>query len=225
MGGAGRSGFLFLNIGCTMAIRVVIIEDQREIREMLAVLVNGSEGFCCVGTFEHAADALRDLPALNPDVALVDIHLPEGSGIDCVAALKTKCPSTQFVMCTSLDDTETIFSALQAGASGYLTKTTPPAKLLEAIAEVHQGGSPMSSQIARKVVASFQRAPQADTNLKSLSAREQEILLLLSKGLRYKEIAGKLFLSVETVRTHIRNIYEKLQVNSRTEAINKAFSR
>lgn len=192
---------------------------------MLGVLINGSEGFSCTNLYETAEEAIALIPSVNPDVTLVDIHLPHGSGIDCVKALKPLCPQTQFLMCTSLEDTENIFSALKAGASGYLTKSTPPAKLLEAIADVFRGGSPMSSQIARKVVGSFQQPAEEGKLLATLSSREKEILTLLSKGLRYQEIADKLFLSIETVRTHIRNIYEKLQVNSRTEAVNKAFSK
>jgi DNA-binding NarL/FixJ family response regulator len=206
-----------------MSITVSIVEDQKEIREMLAILVNGSEGFICLKTFENAEDAIIDIPRLAPDVVLVDIHLPRQSGIECVLKLKPLCSKTQFLMCTSLEDTDTVFNALKAGANGYITKSTPPAKLLEAIQDVYQGGSPMSGQIARKVVGSFQKVNNTDIQLEALSKREQEILTLLSKGLRYKEIADKLFVSVETVRTHIRNIYEKLQVNSRTEALNKVF--
>lgn len=208
-----------------MSINVAIIEDQKEIREMQSVLINGSNGFTCEHTFENAEDAIKGIPLLKLDVVLVDIHLPQLSGIDCVAVLKPLCPKMYFIMCTSLEDTETIFSALKAGASGYITKSTPPIKLLEAITEVFNGGSPMSSQIARKVVSSFQtKEAVINKNLQLLSTREQEILTLLSKGLRYKEIADKLFVSVETVRTHIRNIYEKLQVNSRTDALNKVFN-
>jgi len=209
-----------------MPIKIIIIEDQKEIRDMLAALINGSEGFSCIKTFENAEDAIKNIAGLKPDVVLVDIHLPQQSGVDCVIHLKPLCPHTQFVMCTSLEDTETIFSALKAGASGYLTKSTSSAKLLEAITEVHKGGSPMSSQIARKVVNSFQpQTAKINIHLEALSKREQEIVTLLSKGLRYKEIAGMLFVSTETVRTHIRNIYEKLQVNSRTEALNKVFQK
>jgi DNA-binding NarL/FixJ family response regulator len=209
-----------------MPINVAIIEDQKEIREMQAILINGSEGFVCIHTFENAEDAIVGIPLINPDVVLVDVHLPRQSGVDCVLKLKPLCPKVHFMMCTSLEDTDTIFNALKAGASGYITKSTPPAKLLEAIADVYNGGSPMSSQIARKVVGSFQKTEDApNKNLQLLSVREQEILALLSKGLRYKEIADKLFVSIETVRTHIRNIYEKLQVNSRTDALNKVFTK
>jgi DNA-binding NarL/FixJ family response regulator len=208
----------------TKSVKVAIVEDQKEIREMLAVLIRGSEGFECIGTYENAEDAITGIPSIKPDVVLVDIHLPKGSGIDCVSNLKLLCDGTQYIMCTSLEDVETIFKALKAGANGYIVKSTPPAKLLEAISDVYNGGSPMSSQIARKVVGSFQESSERANNaMESLSKREQEILNLLSKGFRYKEIAQKLFVSIETVRTHIRNIYEKLQVNSRTEALNKVF--
>ncbi|MDP2387523.1 MAG: response regulator transcription factor [Bacteroidota bacterium] len=207
-----------------MSIKISIIEDQKEIREMLSILVKGSEGFLFLDAFENAEDAIATIPNRKPDVVLVDIHLPQQSGIDCVLKLKQNCPEIQFIMCTSLEDSETIFAALKAGANGYITKSTSPAKLLEAIIDVYNGGSPMSAQIARKVVGAFQQTHSTNKAiLETLSKREQEILTLLSKGFRYKEIADKLFLSIETVRTHVRNIYEKLQVNSRTDAINKAF--
>lgn len=203
-------------------IKVGIVEDEKQIRESLAMLINGSEGFSCVNTFANAEDAIEALPNLLLDVVLMDIHLPIKSGIECIAEVKPKCKNTQFLMCTSFEDTDSVFKALKSGATGYLTKTTQPSKILDAIIEVHKGGSPMSSNIARKVVASFQPADN-NVELQKLSNREKEILDLLSKGLRYKEVADKLFLSTETVRTHIRNIYEKLQVNSRTEALNKVF--
>lgn len=212
-----------------MEISVAIIEDQQEIRESLITLIKGSFGFTLSGAFANAEDGMATLPSLHPHVALVDIHLPGKSGIFAVGKLKELCPNTQFMMCTSFDDPENIFNALKAGATGYILKTTPPAKLLEAITELAQGGAPMSSQIARKVVASFNSfastEKESNKELEKLSTREQEILGFLSKGLRYKEIADKLFISTETVRTHIRNIYEKLQVNSRTDALNKVFGR
>ncbi|AWI26257.1 response regulator transcription factor [Flavobacterium pallidum] len=204
-----------------MEIRVGIVEDEKQIRESLAILINGSEGFRCTDTFESAEAAIISLPQLQLDVVLMDIHLPGKDGIQCIRELKLSCPGTQFLMCTSFEDTDSVFSALKAGATGYLTKTTQPSKILDAIVEVHKGGSPMSSHIARKVVASFQPDNSQNKELQKLSEREKQILSELSQGLRYKEIADKLFLSTETVRTHIRNIYEKLQVNSRTEALNK----
>jgi DNA-binding NarL/FixJ family response regulator len=203
-------------------IEIGIIEDDRELGENLKFLINRSEGFSCKHVFNTAKEALGKLPDLKVDVVLTDIHLPDKTGIECVTELKPLCGNTQFLMLTSYEDTETIFKALKAGASGYLTKSTQPSKILDAIEEVHKGGSPMSSHIARIVVSHFQ-GTQKNVELEKLSQREQEILQLLSKGLRYKEIADKLFVSTETVRTHIRNIYQKLQVNSRTEALNKIY--
>lgn len=204
-------------------INVGIIEDDEYIRESLSILINGNEGFSCEHTFETAEEAIVKIPFLNLDVVLIDIQLPGMNGIKCITELKPKCNSTQFLMCTSFDDTNLIFNALKAGASGYITKTTKPSQLIEAIYDIHCGGSPMSSQIARKVVNSFHTNTTENLELKKLTEREKEILQLLSLGLRYKEISEKLFLSTETVRTHIRNIYEKLHVNSRTKALNKVF--
>jgi DNA-binding NarL/FixJ family response regulator len=206
-------------------VKVAIIEDQKEIREMLVRLINSGNVCECIGTFENAEEAVKIIPVLKPDVVMVDIHLPGQSGIDCITQLIPLCKGMQFVMCTSLEDNDTIFKALKAGANGYLTKSTAPDKIIEAILDVYNGGSPMSSQIARKVVGAFRDNKPKKPDFEELSKREQEILELLSKGLRYKEISVKLFVSVETVRTHIRNIYQKLQVNSRTEAINKVFNR
>lgn len=204
-----------------MNIKVAIVEDLVETREMLKVLINGSEGYQCVAAFENAEDAINSLPTLHPDVVLMDIHLPGKSGIACVTYLKPLLPDAQFIMCTLLEDSESIYTALQSGASGYLSKSTSPAKILEAITDAYKGGAPMSSSIARKVVDSFQKNKEQKAELAKLSQRETEILGYLSKGYRYKEIAGLLFISIETVRKHIHNIYEKLQVNSRTDALNK----
>lgn len=204
-------------------IQVGVVEDDNNVRESLSILINGTEGFCCEHTFETAEEAIATIPLLNLDVVLMDIQLPGINGIECVNVLKSQCNAVQFLMCTSFDDNDFIFSALKAGASGYLMKTTRPAKLLEAIREIHHGGSPMSSQIARKVVDSFHVKKSGNGEFQKLSTREKEILQLLSQGLRYKEIADQLFISIETTRTHIRNIYEKLHVHSRTKAINKIF--
>ncbi len=206
-----------------MKIKVGIVEDEKQIRESLMILINGSEGFSCVNGYENAEDAIKEIPSLFLDVVLMDIHLPGKNGIECITELKPVCAGTQFMMCTAFEDTESVFNALKAGATGYLTKTTQPSKILDAIVEVKNGGSPMSSNIARKIVSSFQKENNQNVELQKLSEREQEILEHLSKGLRYKEIADILSISTETVRTHIRNIYEKLQVNSRTEALNKVF--
>lgn len=206
-----------------MTIRVGIVEDEKQIRESMMLLINGSEGFSCIDAFDTAEKAIEIIPTLALDVVLMDIHLPSKDGIACVLELADTNNATSYVMCTSFEDTDSVFRALKAGAKGYITKTTQPSKILDAIVEVYNGGSPMSSHIARKVVDSFHKLQEDNFEMKKLSEREKEILHLLSEGLRYKEIADKLFLSTETVRTHIRNIYEKLQVNSRTEALNKTF--
>ncbi len=208
-------------------IRVVVLEDQMQTRQMLSALIDGADGLECVAVYENAEAALAGIPEMKPDVALMDIHMGGGmSGIECVRALKTVCPGTEFVMCTSLEDSDNIFNALQAGATGYLTKSTTPEKIVEAIKDVCAGGSPMSSQIARKVIGQFQnQEPRGGKKeLEKLSVREQEILNYLSKGYRYKEIAAMLFVSIETVRKHIHNIYDKLHVNSRTDALNKVYA-
>jgi DNA-binding NarL/FixJ family response regulator len=205
-------------------IRVVIIEDIKEIREGLQMLIDGSVGFKCTETFASAEEALEKLPGLYPDVALMDINLPGMNGIEAVRKLKKQCPHTQFIMSTIYEDDESIFDSLKAGASGYLLKKTAPVKILESILEVYNGGSPMSGQIARKVISSFQHNDSIDDS-KILTHREKEILKSLAKGLRYKEIASDLNIGIETVRSHARNIYEKLQVQSRTEAINKIMKR
>lgn len=208
-------------------IRVAVLEDQMQTRQMLSELIDGADGLECVAVYENAEAALAGIPEIKPDVALMDIHMGGGmSGIECVRALKAACPATEFVMCTSLEDSENIFNALQAGATGYLTKSTTPEKIVEAIKDVCAGGSPMSSQIARKVIGQFQNQEPRGGNkeLEKLSVREQEILNYLSKGYRYKEIAAMLFVSIETVRKHIHNIYDKLHVNSRTDALNKVYA-
>jgi len=205
-------------------IHVVIIEDIKEIREGLQMLIDSSDGFTCRKTFANAEQAIEELPSLYPDVALMDIHLPGINGIEAVRRLKNLSPDTQFIMSTIYEDDENIFESLKAGASGYLLKKTAPSKILDAISEVHHGGSPMSSQIARRVIASFQHKNSIDeTNI--LTPKEKEILKELSKGLRYKEIADEMKISIETVRSHARKIYEKLQVQSRTEALNKVYGR
>ncbi len=190
-----------------------------------------AEGYLCLGTIGTAEDAVAQLPVLKPDVVLMDINLGSAeSGIDCVRALKPEMPGTNFMMCTVYEEDEKIFEALNAGASGYILKKTDPARLLDAIKELYLGGAPMSSQIARKVVAAFQERqfpdnPTESSEIDTLSAREKEILELLSRGLMYKEIAAQLFLSPETVRKHVYHVYEKLHVNNRVAAINKFYGR
>jgi DNA-binding NarL/FixJ family response regulator len=205
-------------------IRVVIVEDNKEIREGLQLLIDGSDGFACAQTFATGEEALEKLPGLCPDVVLMDINLPGINGIEAVRRLKSQCSDTQFIMSTVYEDDESIFESLKAGASGYLLKKTAPAKILDSIIEVYHGGSPMSGQIARKVIASFQQKDSIDGS-ELLTQREKEILKSLAKGLRYKEIASEFNIGIETVRSHARNIYEKLQVQSRMDAINKIMGR
>jgi DNA-binding NarL/FixJ family response regulator len=202
-------------------VRVAIVEDIQEIRRGLAMLIGGSSGFACVGEFSDGVEALKKIPELNPDVVLMDINMPHMNGIDCILKLRVELPSLQIMMLTVFEDDDKIFQSIVAGANGYLLKKTPPAKLLEAIQELHNGGSPMSSQIARKVITAFQQTKDSHSETENLSSREQEILLYLAKGFRYKEIANTLFISTETVRTHLHHIYEKLHVRSRTEAVLK----
>lgn len=204
-----------------MSIAVSIIEDDTPAREILADWIRRAQGFRCVSQFGSAEAALEKLAADRPEVVLVDINLPGLSGIECVRRLKPLLPDTQFVMVTVYEDADHIFNALAAGASGYLLKQTPRDELLAALQEVHAGGSPMTSNIARKVVQSFQRpAPQLGESA-SLSPREREVLDLLARGYLYKEIAAKLGISIPTVNTYIRRIYEKLQVRSRAQAVAK----
>jgi RNA polymerase sigma factor (sigma-70 family) len=205
-------------------ITVAIVEDTEIIRESLKALISGTEGFECVGVFGNAEDAIAQIPLVCPDIILMDIGLPGISGIECVRKLKTRCSKTQYLMCTIFEDDENIFEALKAGATGYILKKTSPAKIIESIAELHNGGSPMSGQIARRVIQAMHQ-PKKNEALESLTERETEILQLLAKGFRYKEISDQLNISAATVRTHIHNTYEKLQVQSRTDALNKAFSR
>ncbi|MEO8404188.1 MAG: response regulator transcription factor [Chitinophagaceae bacterium] len=205
-------------------VQVVIIEDIKEIREGLQLLIDSSEGFACSLTFSSAEQAIEKLPDSCPDVVLMDIHLPGMNGIEAVRLLKQRCPGTQFIMSTIYEDDENIFESLKAGASGYLLKKTAPSKILDAIVEVVEGGSPMSSQIARRVIASFQKKDSID-EVDILTNREKEVLKALAKGLRYKEIADEFNVSMETIRSHARKIYEKLQVQSRTEALNKVYGR
>jgi DNA-binding NarL/FixJ family response regulator len=205
-------------------IAVAIVEDIREIREGLRILINLSDGFSCEHVYSTAEQALDLLPQNRPNVVLMDINLPGINGIECVKRLKPLCPDTQFIMSTVYDDDENIYESLKAGATGYLLKKTVPARILEAIAEVYDGGSPMSTQIARRVIASFQKGDGIEES-EILTLREKEILKNLAEGLRYKEIAAKLKISIETVRTHARRIYEKLHVQSRTEALNKVYGK
>ena len=201
-----------------MPIKVSIVDDNDEIREGLSVLISGSAGFQCVATYPTAENALKYLPAHKPDVVLMDIQLPGMSGIECVRDLKKLLPDLQIMMLTVYEDDDNVFKSILAGASGYVLKKTPPSELLEAISDLHNGGSPMSDRIARKVVQAFQQMGKSSRKTENLTQRESEILSYVAKGFQDKEIAEKFFLSSETVRTHLRNIYKKLHVRSRTEA-------
>ena len=205
-----------------MNTRMAIIEDNEPLRRIVRGWLEQTEGMTLVGEYEDAERAMSDLPAQQPEVVLVDINLPGVDGIECVRYLKKQLPTTQFIMVTVYEDAQRIFEALAAGATGYLLKRANRTQLLNAIAEVLRGGSPMSAQIARKVVQSFQRPatpPQDDI----LSPREREVLAMLARGLLYKEIADQLGSSVYTINAHVRRIYEKLQVNSRAQAVAKYY--
>ena len=208
-----------------MPITVSIVEDSDKLRETLVRVLNRADGFRCVSQYANAEDALKDLPQAKPDVVLMDINLPGMNGVECVRQLKKIAPEIQVMMLTVYEDTENIFDALAAGASGYMLKRTAGKELLEAIAEVKNGGSPMTTHIARKVTQSFQKAGPSPKSTENLSQREQEVLDLLSQGHLYKEIADKLGISYETVHTYVRRIYEKLQVRTRTEAVAKFLRR
>lgn len=198
-------------------IQVAIVEDDDEIRQTLGLIIDGSPGFTCKLLYSNGKEAFDSLPNQSVDVVLMDVEMPHMDGIECVGKLKVKQPDVDFIMLTIRNDDDAIFQSICAGASGYLLKDTPPSRLLEAIKEVHAGGSPMSSNIARRVVQSFHQLKPSP-----LSERETEILQLLSQGLNYRTAAERLFLSPHTVKTHIKNIYQKLQVNSRAEAVRKA---
>jgi DNA-binding NarL/FixJ family response regulator len=200
---------------------LAVIEDDNKIRNYLTEQIQQHITVERLVSFADAETALVQLTVNPVDIALFDVQLPGMSGIDCIQRLKIIHPKMQMMMLTVYDNTETIFNALKAGASSYILKSTPPQKIIEAIEELSRGGSPISSQIARKVIESFQTKETSNEHLQILSRREQEILEQLSQGFRYKEIADKLFISIDTVRTHVRNIYEKLQVNSRVEALKK----
>ena len=208
-----------------MPIKVSIVEDNDQLRNTLTRVLDRSEGFECLSSYGSAEAALEDLPEKKPDVVLMDINLPGMNGVECARKLKQAAPQIQIMMLTVYEDTENIFNALAAGASGYLLKRTATAELLESIREVHRGGSPMTAHIARKVVQSFQRPVATNEQTEDLSPREREVLDHLSQGFLYKEIAEKLGISYETVHTYVRRIYEKLQVRTRTEAVAKFLRR
>ncbi len=208
-----------------MIITVSIVEDNAGTREGLVKLFNQAERFACRRSYGTGEEAVREMPGDAPGVALVDINLPGMSGIECVRQLKLRCPKLQVLMLTTYEESDLIFDSLRAGANGYLLKKMPARELLEAVEQVHAGGAPMSMQIARKVVAHFHRLKEAPGEMSQLSKRENEILGCLAKGFLYKEIAEQLGISMSTVRTHIHSVYEKLHVQSRTEAVVKFLER
>ncbi|HET6766637.1 MAG TPA: response regulator transcription factor [Chitinophagaceae bacterium] len=207
-----------------MPIKVSIVEDLTEVREGLARLISSDDELQLLENFEDAESAITYLPIIKADVVIMDINLPGMSVIDCIRDVKEKCPATQFMMFTVYENDDKVLAALQAGATGYLLKTTDPARILESIKELNKGGSPMSSNIARKLLNIFVSV-KTKTKKEILTDRENEVLSLLAAGLLYKEIADRLNIVHGTVRQHIYNIYEKLHVQNRTEAVNKYFDR
>ncbi|HWN89306.1 MAG TPA: response regulator transcription factor [Chitinophagaceae bacterium] len=206
-------------------VTISIVEDLDEVREALERLINQSENFSLVSGFSNAEQAEKKIPLEPPDIVIMDINLPGMSGIECISRIKEKCDGTQFMMFTIYEDDEKVFEALRAGAHGYLLKKTPKEKLLEALEELHNGGSPMSTNIARKVIEAFEKKKQPPEEINTLTNKEKQILELLAKGFLYKEIADQLHSTRNTIKQHIHHIYEKLHVQNRTEAINKAFPR
>jgi len=208
-----------------MIIKLAIVEDLDEVREGLLQFLSLNPEFKVLDTFKTAEEAIYDLPALKPDIVIMDINLPGINGIDCIREVKNKIPKAQFMMFTVYENDEKVFEALKAGATGYLLKNTGLLQLVEALKELYNGGSPMSANIARKLVNIFQEQEKARVPVEELSQRENEVLQQLAKGLLYKEIAEQLNISTATVRQHIHRIYEKLHVQNRTEALNKAFGK
>lgn len=206
-------------------ISIAIVEDNEEIRKSLVAFIENAEGLLLIGQYANAETALQEIPEILPDIVLMDIGLPKMNGIECVRQLKPLCPNVQFMICTIYDEDEKIFDALEAGANSYILKRSKSEQLIEAIRDLYEGGSPMSSDIARKLVQSFQKKPAHDRSSFGITPREAEILDLLAEGLSYKEIAASISISVKTIRKHIYNIYEKLHVHSRLEAINKFFGK
>ena len=204
-----------------MRIKVSIVEDSRGTRESLSELLGRAPGLRFVGAHSTGEKALQAIPTENPDVVLMDINLPGMSGIQCVAQLKERLPKLQVLMLTTYEESDLIFDSLRNGASGYLLKNMPPTELIQAVEQVHSGGAPMSMQIARKVVNHFQQIRTPSSDVERLTKREQEILALLAKGFLYKEIADQLGISLSTVRAHLHTVYEKLHVQSRTQAVVK----
>jgi DNA-binding NarL/FixJ family response regulator len=205
-------------------ITIGIVEDNQFIRMALEQIILATEGYQLKGSYSSAEEAIEKIPSSEPDIVLMDINLGGKSGIDAVADLHEKCPDTRFMMCTVYEDDEKIFEALAAGATGYILKKSKPSELMAAVRELSEGGAPMSSQIASKVVASFRKKESSKENLlESLTHREFEILEALVKGKLYKEIGNDMNISTETVRKHVYHIYKKLHINNRVEAYNRFF--
>ncbi|NTW23461.1 MAG: response regulator transcription factor [Lentimicrobium sp.] len=205
------------------AIQLALVEDDEEIRESMELFLSKPEDLNVVGSFGSAEAYIDAFPEMDVDVVLMDINLPGIDGIECVKLLKPQRETVQYMMCTVHEDQDKTFAALCAGASGYILKNASPAQLTDAVYDIARGGSPMSPQIARYVIKAFQVQNQSPGLLQNFTQREQELLKALSKGFQYKEIADQMCISIETVRTYVRNIYEKLQVHSRIDAINKVF--
>ncbi|MFN8154916.1 MAG: response regulator transcription factor [Bacteroidia bacterium] len=207
-------------------IRIALVEDDSEIRQTTSLILKTETGFELTGIYENGKQFLEALEKNRPDVVLMDIQMPQMNGIETVRKAAEKFPEIQFLMCTVFEDHDSIFESLKAGATGYILKNTPVNKLFDAKREIYEGGSPMSAQIARMVIRSFNAKDKSGAiDLSILSEREKDVLELLADGLLYKEIGERLFISIGTVRQHIHNIYKKLQVQNRTEAINKAYGR
>jgi DNA-binding NarL/FixJ family response regulator len=208
-----------------MPINVAIVEDDEEIRANLTYRIKSNRSFRLLSTYANAEAALAELPDLKPNVVLMDINLPGMDGVECVRLLKIKMPTVQFIMLTVYEDSNRLFKSLRAGASGYMLKRTPPARLAGAIREAFEGGSPMTPQIARRVVQHFRSYTEPDGQFQHLTPRENDVLEQLTKGFRYKEIEDNLKISAGTLHSYIRNVYEKLHVHSRTEAVVKFLNR
>jgi len=208
-----------------MTIKTAIVDDDEGIRSSLAALIRRESGLRLLGEYPDGETALKEIPANPPDVVLMDINLPGMKGFDCVRRLKAECPGVQFLMLTVYEDSDSLFNSLRAGASGYLLKRTAPARLIEAIRDVHAGGAPMSPQLARRVVQYFSQPAADDSDISKLTPGEREFLDQLAGGYAYKEIADRMNISIDTVRSYVRTVYEKLHVHSRTEAVVKYLKR
>lgn len=206
-------------------ISICIVEDTIDILQGLECIIRKNPSFKLLKSFTNAEEAIKEIPTLDPDIVLTDINLPQKSGIECMREIKENCPDIQFIMFTIYEDSDQVFEALKAGASGYILKNTPPEKIVESLLELYEGGSPMSPKIARKVLNSFNVEPKKNKFNDLLTKKEIEILEQLSKGYLYKEIAEKEHISISTVKTHLNHIYQKLQVQNRTEAINKLYGK